>query len=104
MMHRKTRTLVSVLGIAIQVATVMILVGLVNGTLEGISARLESVGADVLFQPPDASLILGATHAVMPTTMADLMKQKVTAAGIDELKQALPQCRIEWDGGVIEPQ
>jgi eukaryotic-like serine/threonine-protein kinase len=28
---------------------------------------------------------------------------KVSAAGIDELRTALPQCRIEWDGGVIEP-
>jgi len=28
---------------------------------------------------------------------------KATIAGIDRLKKALPQCRIEWDGGVIEP-
>ncbi len=27
----------------------------------------------------------------------------VTAAGIDELKKALPKCKIEWDGDVIEP-
>jgi hypothetical protein len=32
------------------------------------------------------------------------MKQTaVTAAMIDKLRKALPQCRIEWDGGVIEP-
>jgi putative ABC transport system permease protein len=79
MLHRKTRAIVSVLGVALQVATVMILVGLVNGTLESISARLESVGADVIFQPPDASLILGATHTVMPTSLGALMKEKVPA-------------------------
>jgi putative ABC transport system permease protein len=79
MLHRKTRAFVSVLGVALQVATVMILVGLVNGTLESISARLESVGADVIFQPPDASLILGATHAVMPTTLGEVMKERVPA-------------------------
>ena len=28
---------------------------------------------------------------------------KVTAKGVAELAKALPQCRIEWDGGVIEP-
>ncbi|QDU21858.1 protein kinase domain-containing protein [Urbifossiella limnaea] len=28
---------------------------------------------------------------------------KVTAVGIDHLKAALPRCRIEWDGGVIDP-
>src|SRR5262249_5663373 len=28
---------------------------------------------------------------------------KVTAKGIDKLKKALPRCKIEWDGGVLEP-
>jgi len=27
-----------------------------------------------------------------------------TAAGIDELKKALPLCKIERNGGVIEPK
>jgi serine/threonine protein kinase len=32
-----------------------------------------------------------------------LQRTKVTEAGIDALKKTLPRCRIEWDGGVIEP-
>jgi hypothetical protein len=28
----------------------------------------------------------------------------VTGAKVEELKQALPRCKIEWDGGVIEPR
>lgn len=28
---------------------------------------------------------------------------KVTEAGVKKLAAALPRCRIEWDGGVIEP-
>jgi hypothetical protein len=28
---------------------------------------------------------------------------KVSLPGIETLKKALPKCRIEWDGGVIEP-
>ena len=67
MMHRKTRTAVYVLAVAIEVAMVMIMVGLADGTLQDIAQRLENVGADVLFQPPDASLILGVTTAAMPT-------------------------------------
>jgi hypothetical protein len=40
-----------------------------------------------------------------PALIDESLKQtKVTAAKIDELKQALPKCRIEWDGGVVEPQ
>jgi len=74
-MHRKTRTAVSVLAVAMEVAMVMVLVGMANGTLGDIASRLQNVGADVLFQPPDASLILGATSAVMPVKFVDLIKQ-----------------------------
>jgi putative ABC transport system permease protein len=72
-MHRKTRTAVSVFAVAMEVAMVMLLVGMANGTLGDIADRLQNVGADVLFQPPDASLILGATSAVMPVRFAELM-------------------------------
>src|SRR5688572_12478137 len=74
-MHRKTRTAVSVLAVAMEVAMVMTLVGMATGTLGEIADRLQNVGADVLFQPPDASLILGATSAVMPLQYIDIMKQ-----------------------------
>ncbi len=33
-----------------------------------------------------------------------LGKTGVTAAGVQKLAKALPKCRIEWDGGTIEPQ
>jgi hypothetical protein len=37
-------------------------------------------------------------------TYLTLKQTKVTAAKIEELKKALPKCKIEWDGGVIEPK
>ncbi len=76
-MHRKTRTAVSVLAVAMEVAMVMVLVGMANGTLNEIASRLANVGADVLFQPPDASFILGATSAVMPLKYIEIMKRDV---------------------------
>jgi len=33
-----------------------------------------------------------------------LLKTKVTANGIEALKKALPKCKIEWEGGVIDPK
>lgn len=75
--HRKTRTAVSVLAVAMEVAMVMVLVGLANGSLGEIAKRLENVGADVLFQPPDASFLLGATSAVMPVRYIEIMKREV---------------------------
>jgi putative ABC transport system permease protein len=86
-MHRKTRTAVSILAVAMEVAMVMLLVGMANGTLNEIADRLQKVGADVLFQPPDASLILGATTAVMPVKYIDLMKEQVP--GVEEVTPVL---------------
>ncbi len=84
--HRKTRTAVSVFAVAMEVAMVMLLVGMANGTLGDISNRLQNVGADVLFQPPDASLILGATSAVMPVKFVDLMQE---VAGVTDVTPVL---------------
>jgi putative ABC transport system permease protein len=75
LLHRKTRTAAAALAVAVSVATVMLLVGMANGTLAAIASRLLSVGADVLFQPPDSSLILGVSSAVVPLRMADLIRQ-----------------------------
>ena len=33
----------------------------------------------------------------------DLRRTKATEPGIKKLSAALPGCKIEWDGGVIEP-
>jgi len=35
-------------------------------------------------------------------TSLDLRKTKAAADGVKKLAAALPQCKIEWDGGVIE--
>ena len=37
-------------------------------------------------------------------SLLNLMNTSVTAGAIDELKKTYPKCRIEWDGGVIDPK
>jgi serine/threonine protein kinase len=37
-------------------------------------------------------------------TRLTLLKTQVTAQGVEKLARALPRCKIEWDGGVIEPK
>ena len=37
-------------------------------------------------------------------TTLNVKKSTMTAKGIDELKNELPKCKIEWDGGTIEPK
>jgi hypothetical protein len=48
----------------------------------------------------------GLAHFIICQNLRQILlsKTKVTAAGVSEFSKALPQCKIEWDGGVIEPK
>lgn len=57
MRHRPLRTLLSVLLIAIPVTLILTLVGLSRGMLDESAKRTRSVGADIVIQPPNSSII-----------------------------------------------
>jgi hypothetical protein len=52
------------------------------------------------------SRIAGLAHLKVCKKLIPLIvrKTKVTAAGIDALKEALQKCRIYGDGGTIKPR
>ncbi len=74
-LHRPIRTLVSVLAVAIEVGMVMLVVGMTHGMLHETAKRVEGVGADIMVQPPGASLFLGLTQAPMPVQVGDRLAE-----------------------------
>ena len=74
-LHRPIRTLVSVLAVAIEVGMVMLVVGMTHGMLNENAKRVEGVGADIMVQPPEASLFLAMTQAPMPVQIGDRLAQ-----------------------------
>lgn len=74
-LHRPIRTLVSVLAVAIEVGMVMLVVGMTHGMLHETAKRVEGVGADIMVQPPSASLFLGLTQAPMPIQIGDRLAE-----------------------------
>jgi putative ABC transport system permease protein len=74
-LYRPIRTAVSALAVAIEVAMVMLFVGLANGLVHDSARRVEGVGADILVQPPGASFLLAFSQAPMPITIGDRLKQ-----------------------------
>jgi putative ABC transport system permease protein len=62
---RPVRTAVSVAGIALQVCLVLFVVGLTSGIVSDWSKRVQGVGADLLVQPPNASIFFALSNAVM---------------------------------------
>jgi putative ABC transport system permease protein len=63
--YRKTRTGIGILAVGIEVALVLVLVGLALGTVNEFAERLMNVGADIIFQGSDASPIFVLNSGVM---------------------------------------
>ena len=61
--HRPVRTLIGIIAIAVEVALVVLIVGLTSGILTETAKRIEGVGADIMLQPKDASYLLGLSAA-----------------------------------------
>jgi putative ABC transport system permease protein len=73
--HRPARTLIGVIAIAVEVALVVLIVGLTSGILTETAKRIEGVGADIMLQPPAASMILGLSAAPMPIKIGDKVRE-----------------------------
>ncbi len=74
-LHRPLRTLITAVAVAVEVAMVIMVVGLTSGLLLENAKRVEGVGADIMVQPPSASVFLAFSGAPMPIAIADKLKQ-----------------------------
>ena len=68
---RPLRTAVSVVGVALQVFLVLFIVGLTSGVIREWAERVEGVGADILVQPPNASVFFALSGAVMEESLGE---------------------------------
>jgi putative ABC transport system permease protein len=66
LLHRPLRTLIGAMGIAVEVALVVLIVGLTSGLLTETAKRIEGIGADIMLQPPNASYLFAFGGAPMP--------------------------------------
>lgn len=79
---RPLRSLLSIIAIAMQVILVLMIVGLTSGMLSEWGKRVEGVGADILVQPPNSSIFLAFSRAVMQESLGD---QIAALPGVDEV-------------------
>jgi putative ABC transport system permease protein len=75
LVHRPLRTVVSVLAVAVEVTLIITIVGLTSGMLQETAKRIEGVGADIMVQPPSASVLLAFSGAPMPITIGNRLEQ-----------------------------
>src|SRR5215475_12252417 len=81
---RPVRTTVSVLAVALEVILILVIIGLANGISSETGKRTEGVGADILLQPPNSSLLLALSASTMPIALRDKIRE------IDGVKAVAP--------------
>jgi putative ABC transport system permease protein len=75
LLHRPMRTLIGAMGIAVEVALVILIVGLTSGLLTETAKRIEGIGADIMVQPPSASFLFAFGSAPMPIKIGDKLAE-----------------------------
>ncbi|MGA8013430.1 MAG: ABC transporter permease [Candidatus Acidiferrales bacterium] len=74
-LHRPVRTFITVIAVAVEVTLVIMVVGLTSGLLSDSAKRTEGVGADIMVQPPSASIFMAFSGAPMPIAIGDKLQQ-----------------------------
>src|SRR6201988_631308 len=75
LLHRPLRTMIGVMAVAVEVALVVLIVGLTSGLLTETAKRIQGIGADVMLQPPAASIFLGFSGSPMPIKIGEKLAQ-----------------------------
>ena len=66
LLHRPLRSAISILAVAIEVAMILSIVGIMVGQIEGSRRQTSGIGADLIVRPPNASFIAGVSGAPIP--------------------------------------
>lgn len=74
-LHRPIRTFITVIAVAVEVTLVILVVGLTSGLLMESAKRTEGVGADIMVQPPSASVFMAFSGAPMPIAIGNKLQQ-----------------------------
>jgi putative ABC transport system permease protein len=73
--RRPIRTVVSVTAVGVEVALVILIVGLTSGLLQETAKRIEGIGADIMLQPPNSSFLITFGTAPMPIKIGDKLSE-----------------------------
>ncbi len=74
LVHRPIRAVISIFAVAVEVTLILLIVGIMLGMLNDSSSRQAGVGADILVQPPGASLFMGISGAPVSQKVADKIR------------------------------
>lgn len=105
--HRPIRTGLSVLAIAMEVAMILLMVGMAEGMLEESQRRTRGIDADILIRPSSSSAAMSLTSADIPSKLTAVLQERypeirmaVGTTVISEGNLFQTVTGVDWDGFV----
>jgi putative ABC transport system permease protein len=75
LLHRPLRSAISILAIAIEVAMILSIVGMLIGQIDGARRQTSGIGADLIVRPPNGTFLAGVSGAPVPAKVAEVLQQ-----------------------------
>jgi putative ABC transport system permease protein len=75
LIHRPTRTVISVIAVALGVALLLVSLGLSYGQLADTAERTKGMGGDFILQPSDASLLFALNSGSLPVKLKGVIEK-----------------------------
>ncbi len=100
--HRKTRTLMTILAIAVEVAMILMILGLSDGLLDESAQRKRGIGADIIIRPSASASTITTGSNGLPEPLIkelDAMPEVAAAAGTTIILPTNLQTitGVDWD-------
>jgi putative ABC transport system permease protein len=89
LLHRPLRSAISILAVAIEVAMILSIVGLLVGQIDGARRQTSGIGADLIVRPPNQSFLTGVSGAPVPAKIAEILRQLPHVAAASPVIQHL---------------
>ena len=104
LLHRPLRSGISILAVAIEVAMILSIVGIMVGQISGSRAQTSGIGADLIIRPPNASFVTGVSGAPIPAKVADVIRQMPhVAVASPAIQQLSVRASVETIWGIDYP-
>jgi putative ABC transport system permease protein len=100
LVHRPTRSLITMSAIALEVTMILMVVSLFYGLLNGAKDSQLGVGADLLVQPPGAAALAGVSGAPISVKLGEVLKKVPHVAVASPVIWAFSQKPLEIVYGI----
>jgi putative ABC transport system permease protein len=101
LLHRPLRSAISILAVAIEVAMILSIVGIMVGNIEGNKIQTNGIGADLIVRPPNQSFLVGVSGAPAPAKIADVLRKLPhVAVASPAIQQLSTQTAVETIWGI----